>query len=274
MSAEETIDILEESMGVMDQTMDVVEKTMGQAPKASKFGYFAVGVLAFGAGAAAMYVVAKKHIEPKYRAIAQEEVLAAKEYYSAMNKKDDYDTPEKAVEKLQKNDPADIVVEDAAEAFKKYHQGGNDVDEEGSQSINVFRQSSADSEFDYAEELKHRTPDHPYIISEEEYMNNETSYDQSQLTYYEGDGTLADSRDKEIPLIDNVAGEDNLTQFGHGSGDVNIVFIRNERLELDFEVLRSEGKYAHEVLGFEHSDGGNRGRQQSKQAKKFRGGDE
>jgi hypothetical protein len=37
--------------------------------------------------------------------------------------------------------------------------------------------------------------------------------------------------------------------FGHGSGDPNVVYIRNEKLQAEYEVLRDPGSYEIEVLG-------------------------
>ena len=33
-----------------------------------------------------------------------------------------------------------------------------------------------------------------------------------------------------------------------------MLFVRNEKIEVDFEISRAFGSYAKEVLGFEHSD--------------------
>ncbi len=84
-----------------------------------------------------------------------------------------------------------------------------------------------------------------------ERKNNE----QVSLTYFDGDDVLVDDRDQPVPDPDDSIGEDHLGRFGVGSKDNNIVYVRNDRLELDFEILRSNGKYAQEVLGFiEHSE--------------------
>lgn len=108
--------------------------------------------------------------------------------------------------------------------------------------------------WDYATELARRSGDKPYIISHDEYFEGELDYEQVQVTYYEGDDVLVDDQDVPIPDSDASVGDDNLTKFGHGSKDENIVYIRNDGRGLDYEVVRSEGKYAYEVLGFENDD--------------------
>lgn len=92
----------------------------------------------------------------------------------------------------------------------------------------------------------------PYILSYEEFMHDvgeHVDFTQNSITYYEGDNVLVDERDQPIPDLNTIVGERNL-KFGGVSGDDEIVYIRNHNLEVDFEVVRSYGTYAEEVLGF------------------------
>jgi hypothetical protein len=167
------------------------------------------------------------------------------------------------------------TIRESVEALQNY-QGAENSPEDiiiKEEQVNVFMQSHVDENFDLDEEMKNRTPDEPYVISQEEFLLNETGYSQDTVTYYAGDGALADEADQEIPMIDPILGEENLERFGHGSGDSRTVFIRNERLSTDFEVIMSDGKYAHEVLGLEHSDGGFQSMRQSNRHPKFRDSD-
>lgn len=93
-----------------------------------------------------------------------------------------------------------------------------------------------------------RDPGRPYIISVTEFTDNDLDYGQNTISYYAGDNVLADERDQPIPDIEGVVGMRNL-RFGDGSGDPNIVFVRNDALEVDFEICQSLGTYAEEVLG-------------------------
>jgi hypothetical protein len=108
---------------------------------------------------------------------------------------------------------------------------------------------------DYDLDRSNRSSEQPYILSQDEYMDAEPQYSQNSLTFYEKDGVLADNRDQPITDINMVVGLENL-QFGKASGDMNIVYVRNDNLEVDFEILRSVGSYAEEVFG-----GSDRGRQ-------------
>lgn len=105
--------------------------------------------------------------------------------------------------------------------------------------------------WDYATEVLRRSKDRPYIISHEEYYNNENSWEQADLTYYEGDDVLCDLQDMPVADPDRIVGEDNLVKFGHGSKDENVVFVRNEQIECEFEITKSVGSYTQEVAGFD-----------------------
>ena len=76
-------------------------------------------------------------------------------------------------------------------------------------------------------------------------------YEQSTLTYYEGDDILVDEHD--VPVYNHNLSVGPLN-FGHGSNDKNVVYIRSERLESEFEVLREHGLYTVEVLGYEKEE--------------------
>lgn len=107
-------------------------------------------------------------------------------------------------------------------------------------------------EFDQAD-VDNRDPEKPYIITHDEFYESENQM--VTLTWFEGDEVLADEKDAHIPDVDRVVGEDNLLRIGYGSGDPNILYIRNEKMEVDFEVVKNEGKYTEQVLGFiEHDD--------------------
>ena len=79
--------------------------------------------------------------------------------------------------------------------------------------------------------MKIGTP--PYIISPEEF-DTEDGYDTVSLTYYT-DGVLTDDDNNVIEDIENTVGEDFAKHFGEYEDDS--VFVRNERLMTDYEIL-------------------------------------
>jgi hypothetical protein len=89
----------------------------------------------------------------------------------------------------------------------------------------------------------------PYILEKDEYLESDSDFNQTTVTYYAGDETLADERDDIIEDIDKVVGLANLQRFGHGSGDPRVLYVRNELLEIDYEILLHEDKYKDLVAG-------------------------
>lgn len=87
-------------------------------------------------------------------------------------------------------------------------------------------------------------PNKPYIISPEEFGES-GNYTQISLTYY-SDGVLADDEDEIIEDIDDTVGEDFADHFGDYEDDS--VFVRNDRLRCDYEILKDNRSY-HDVAG-------------------------
>lgn len=115
---------------------------------------------------------------------------------------------------------------------------------------NVFSgPPGSDVDFDYADEIKARTKDRPYIVSQQEFNENDPGHEQVTMTYYEGDKTMADPNDQPVGLVEETIGWDNL-RFGHRSGDDNVVFIRHEMYTLDMEIVRDHRTYGEVVGGF------------------------
>lgn len=143
--------------------------------------------------------------------------------------------------------------DDVAEVFgKENYVNYNDpdaviepiVEEPVTQQVNVFTTSSSD--WDEEAEAAQRMPGEPYVIPVDVFVADEMDFSQETLTYYEGDDTLADQSDQPIYNYSNLLGE---LKFGHGSGDPNVVYIRNETIRREWEVLRHTGQFAIEVLG-------------------------
>lgn len=98
------------------------------------------------------------------------------------------------------------------------------------------------------------TPDKPYVIPIGDFMNPEADfedYDKITITYYEDDEVLTDDADKTFSDVDGTVGLMNLKKFGRNSDNPDIVYVRNERLNTDFEIARVAGSYTQIVLGFE-----------------------
>lgn len=249
------------------------------------FGALVGGVVGYFA-----YRQGEKSMQAKYEVILEEEIDRAKAFYSRLNK-EGMETPEKARATLHPENIAPALLDEATEAILRY-KGAKDaadiqekdegvtvvaeIDDDDEVVVYMQDHPEADEGWDYEEEMELRleNPDVPYVIHLDEFMENEFSHEQVCLTYYAGDEVLADELDEPIPYPDPIVGLENLKRFGHGTDDPSVVLIRNERLSMDYEVALAEGKFSHEVLGFEHADGGARAEQRRKELRKFRSGRE
>lgn len=98
-------------------------------------------------------------------------------------------------------------------------------------------------------ELARRTEHRPYILHQDEYMENESEFSQVTLTYYEVDGILADVDDSV--LRPEVVGVDHLSRFGHGADSYDVLYVRNPHLEMEYEICRVQKSFEVEVRGLD-----------------------
>lgn len=80
----------------------------------------------------------------------------------------------------------------------------------------------------------------PYVISPDEFGEFE-DYERISLSYY-ADQILADEDDEKVEDVDNVVGLESLAHFGEYEDDS--VFVRNDRLKCDYEILLDQRTYS------------------------------
>lgn len=145
-----------------------------------------------------------------------------------------------------------VIDEEAVNAGKEFVEGALEPSQEQPEpEVEMERRSvfANDDEWDYEEEKKTRDSSAPYVIHKDEFWSNEMEFGQHTLTYYNGDDIVADEEDKPVYNAHEVIGTK--MPFGHGSGDPNVVYIRNEKRKEEFEVLLDQGLFSVEVLGLE-----------------------
>lgn len=215
---------------------------------------FAISSIAsLAVGSTAGYFIAKYRLGKQFDERLAQEVEQTKAFYTKLSEKATYRTAEDAVNAL---------IPDAVTAMKEYQGEVKEdsffekVDEEKEFSQtempptvkSIFDRGKATEEVS-EKDKRNRTEEAPYILEKEEFLQDEMSYTQTTLTYYAGDNILTDSRDDVINEIDSTVGEGNLQNFGYGSGDPKVVYVRNDVLGSEFEILHHEGTYKQHVAG-------------------------
>lgn len=212
------------------------------------------GVFIFLAGAAVGSAVTYKLVEKHFRDLAEEEIESVKEVFKerlVTDAKDENPNPVAeevydAIKEINKNN------ERLEEIIKNGNYAtGVDMAEEGTESQQVEgveeivdeEDEDDDSDYTVPVEVGPDTPTTPYVISEEEY--GEFGNEEKTLIFY-SDSVLADE-DDEIVDPESVIG-DALKEFEDPT--MERVYVRDERSEIDYIVLRSEKSYS-EVYGEE-----------------------
>lgn len=195
-----------------------------------------LNVLTFTVGAAIGSAVTWKVLKTKYERIAQEEIDSVKgEFVNLM---------QNMKQKLQNTD------EDATEEeYDEYYPDDDERDftEKEKEQINYYKLTSKyrGSKDDNNEEGGTGDEDEvpyingPYVITPEDFSNSPPGYNAQPLNYF-ADGVLADDWGVTVD-IDEIIGEDAVNHFGEYVDD--IIYIRNERTEIDYEVTRDPRTY-------------------------------
>lgn len=268
---ETAADILEEVAEVTEKTLDTLETVTEKVVTVTKNNPFLiVGALAVGIGIGGFiaWKITERRLSVQFENELDEQVAAAKEFYQRVAKAGEFETPEGAVKALVPdevveavqsyqgrekpipyNDPSKIVVADPRPPVEVAVENVEVVN-------NVFVEAAKTEgddprDWDYNAEIADRelNPDQPYTISFEEHNENAPNHEQTTFMYYVQDDTLVDAQDKPVDNTDYFVGDDNLTRFGHGSHDPNVVYVRNDKIDMDFEIVRDMGSYHKAVFG-------------------------
>lgn len=185
-------------------------------------------IIMFAAGAAVGSAVTWKLMQVKCEQKIQDEVDAIRELYSEDeedNLDDEDDSEDESRRKYKK-----IVESSGYDGSEDDYYFDEDDDED------------EDEDEEYDEEEDGDVFIEPYVISPEEY--DENGYDTTTLILYE-DGVLENSETGEIideENIDELIGMHSLETFGKYEEDS--VFVRNENLKTDFEILKDVRRYS------------------------------
>lgn len=165
---------------------------------------------AFIVGGAIGSVITLKLVEKKYKQIADEEIASVKEVYNR---------------KMQNK------VEQTAEAETKNKENYS----------NVVTNLGYTSETNKKEEEKDMVDNAKvYVIPPESF--GEYGFETESLTYYADKVLAFNATNKVIKNVDEVVGRGSLETFGEYEDDS--VFVRNENMKKDIEILLDTRKYS------------------------------
>ena len=173
-------------------------------------------VIMFAVGAAVGSVVTWKLIKTKYEQIAQEEIESVKAAYSKRHDESvENESDNNVVEKPVRYEKPDLM-EYAAKLEEMKYAGEKEVPE-------------------LMDDITK-----PYVIGPDEF-GEEDDYETATLWYY-ADKVLTDDQDNIIEDVDDIVGVESLEHFGEYEDDS--VFVRNERLKCDYEILLDTRNYS------------------------------
>lgn len=206
-------------------------------------------VVSFAAGAGAGYFLTKRHFET----MIDDEVATFKADYAAQQDALKNSLVVAAKNEALKNEEVPKLV--AENLVKELHYASTAIPDENKNVVTrVFDNAPAVPDWDEEAEEAFRLENSVFIITRDEFYLNATDFAQEQLTYYEEDDTLCNSRDDVITDVVPMVGVDCLNKFGYGSEDENTVYVRNENFNADYEIVRTNGKYSEIVLGLSDAE--------------------
>lgn len=201
------------------------------------------GSVIFAAGVAIGSAVTWYFTKKKYEQIAQEEINSVKDVFSknaiknesssADISKEDLDNKKAGTMENEKMNVAEYAKRLSKEGYTDYSKSGIMVDDEEEEEDSGDPGPEPESYFG--------DPDaEPYVIPPEEFGEKD-DYDRVSLSYY-SDQILADDDDQLLEDVEDTIGFESLTRFGEYEDDS--VYVRNDRLKTDYEILRDERRYS------------------------------
>lgn len=222
--------------------------------------YFAVGI---GVGTAVGFYIGYKLNREKIRAeayrAAEVEVAQLREVYleKTLGKEEDEGTRLSRQVPVEKP-PLDEVVERLGYTPPVDYHGRSErplpppvpiLDDLPEDPVGTSK--SMNVGWNFERELASRSPDSSYVIHQNEYNHSNLNYSKNEFHYYSRDDVMVDGDDNDILRdVAGVVGLENL-KFGHGADNINVVYVRNDHLEMDMQITRLDESYEESILGLD-----------------------
>ena len=198
----------------------------------------------FVAGATIGSAVTWKVIKNKYEQITQEEIKSVKEEYSRLSKlmRMEIDACHRVTEAHTEDEATDS--DDSIDNNRDFSDPENNQ-VEYHKLTSKYRGTPDESESNEEGDGDGIGDDDlpfingPYVISPDEFASSPPGYSACPIDYYK-DGILADGWGIKLNIEETI-GEDAINHFGDYVDDV--VHVRNERTQIDYEVTRDPRTY-------------------------------
>ena len=218
-----------------------------------KLGYLIAFVAGGAIGTSLTFCLSKRHFE-KRKAV---ELEAYKEYYDKkLGKAETFDT---APDEEPTNSDASAVINsyspEGADVIE--HHDNSDEAKEIREAANYLEKIGIEQEEKVSKKRGKAKKEKPYLITPEAFTGDDDTmykdnYQHLTLEYYEGDDMVCESSTNEVfANTGRWLGYTWKNHFGDEDYDYgpNEVFIRNDEIGVDYEIVRDPGYYSEIVLG-------------------------
>ena len=202
-----------------------------------------IGIISFAAGAAIGSVATWMLVKSKYEQIAQEEIEEVREVYmNAIRKTEEVDdeheesAPVNEAPKVAELKSYNDVVKESG-----YINYGNITEAEVEEMVKEKTKEIVEECNDILKKTEDKVNNKPYVIHPDEFGDEYNvvtlvCYNDKVVTTYDTGEVLTDEE------VEKLVGLDSLSRFGEYEEDS--VFVRNDSIKVDYEILRDEENYS------------------------------
>lgn len=105
------------------------------------------------------------------------------------------------------------------------------------------------TEYDDSYYIQHRDEEGPFIITEQEWTENELGLRKTKLLYFSHDDVLTDEKNLPLHSIDKTVGPHALLNFGAFASSDDVVYVQNDARKVLYQIRQLDDGYEHKVLG-------------------------
>ena len=202
-----------------------------------------IGIISFAAGAAIGSVATLMLVKSKYEQIAQEEIEEVREVYmNAIRKTEEVDDEHE--ESAPVNEAPKVA---ELKSYKDVVKGsgyinyGNITEAEVEEMVKEKTKEIVEECNDILKKTEDKVNNKPYVIHPDEFGDEYNvvtlvCYNDKVVTTYDTGEVLTDEE------VEKLVGLDSLSRFGEYEEDS--VFVRNDSIKVDYEILRDEENYS------------------------------